>query len=248
MVQARAPHMLFVSQKVIDIKTPLDLTDLAKTIGQLREYLHKYAFIPGDKFTGELTCISINKQGNLKCELAGSSLGSPTPLVRPAIRLILPLRLTEYDGELRIQDVFGGIERTSIDDGGNIQNMLINTIVLVESLSPKYPAFDSDNFLITTATSSDPFQKLDREMSNLFRERINVYPLRIPDRFAVHLPYKHANKQGIMAITSEPKETYESLLVLLADNAQFGRTFRAATCFVSSDPFFQIHPSGLLPL
>ncbi len=246
MVTVRMPHVIFVSQKVIDIKLPLDLPDLARTIGELREYLHKYAFIPGDKFTGELTIISIDEQGNLNCELSGSSLGSPTPFVRPAIRLILPLGLTDYDMELRIQDVFGAVGQTSIDDGGNIQNMLLNTLVLAEALSQEYPPFNSQNLLITMATSSDPFQRLDPETFKRFGARVNVYPLGIPDRFAVLVPYEHTDRHGTMAITSEPKQTYESLVALLSNNAQFGKAFRSATCFVSSDPFFQVLPSHAL--
>jgi len=70
--------------------------------------------------------------------------------------------------------------------------------------------------------------------------------LGIPDRFAVHLPYEHAGRHGIMAVTSEPTLTYEVLLKLLGDNAQFAKTFRTATCFVSSDPFFQVLPSHAL--
>ncbi len=243
MVQTRTPHMLFVSQKVIDIKTPLDLPDLPRRIGELRAYLHKYAFIPADKFTGDLTPNEIDDSGNLRCQLTGSSLGSTPNGVQPAIRLILPLGLNNYDGELRIKDVFSAIKGTTIEDGGNIQNMLLNVLVLANALSREYPAFDSHNLLITTATSSDPFQRLDPQMANLFRERVNVYPLGMPDRFAAHLPYEHAGSHGIMAITSEPKQTYESLLALLSANAQFGKAFSSATCFVSSDPFFQILPT-----
>lgn len=241
----RKPHMLFVSQKVIDIKLSLGLQDLAQTIGDLREYLHKYSFLPPryDKFTGELTAFSIDKQGNLSCELIGSSLGSPTPRVRPAMHLALPLGLTHYNKELRIQDIFEAVSGTSVDDGGNIQNMLIDTLVLLEAMSCEYPSFDSNNFSVTTATSSDPFQRLSSETADRFQQRVDVYPLGIPDRFAVHVPYEHAGRRGIMAITSEPKETCESLLALLGKNALFGRAFRSATCFVSSDSFFQIFPS-----
>lgn len=248
MVQARTPHMLFVSQKVIDIKTPLDLIDLAKTIGDLRELLHKYSFIPGDIFTGKLEPKNIDEQGNLQCDLHGSSLGSPTNSTpRIVIQLNLPLGLRNYKKELNPQDIFGAIGRTSIDDGGNIQNMLLNTLVLVEALSPQYSAFDSVNLPITVATSSDPFRKLNREMFNLFEKRVKVYPLGIKDRFAIHLPYEHAKKQGIMAITSEPKETYEALCKLFKANEPFERAFKSATCFISADPFFQILSSYAFP-
>ncbi len=241
----RKPHMLFVSQKVTDIKLPLDLEDLAQTMGDLREYLHKYSFLPPriDKFTGELTTFNIDKQGNLSCELIGSSLGSPTPRVRPAIHLTLPLGLTDYNKELRIQDIFGAVSRTSIDDGGNIQNMLIDTLVLIEAISREYPSFDSNNLLITVASSSHPFQRLNNETAAHFQQRVEIYPLEIPDRFAIHFPYEQAGRHGIMPITSEPKETYGSLLALLGNNAQFGRLFRSATCFISSDSFFQIFPN-----
>lgn len=235
--------MLFVSQKVVDIKPPLDLPDVARAIGALRGYLRSHVFIETNKFTGEMTIVSTNRQGDLICELAGSSLGSPDRDVRPAIRLILSLGLNDYTGELGIQDVFRAVRETSIEDGGNVQNMLLNILVLAEALSRKYQAFSSNDLLITTATSTDPFEKLDLEMSDLLKKKVDVYQLKIPDRFAVHLPYEHAGEQGIFAITSEPTQTYESLLELLDNNAQFARAFRSATCFVSSDPFFQILPS-----
>lgn len=241
MVQTRKRHMLFVSQKVVDIKTPLDLIDLAKKIGDLRELLHKFSFIPGDIFTGKLEPKNIDEKGNLQCELYGSSLGSPTNSTpRIVIQLNLPLGLRDYRKELRIQDVFGAIGRTSIDDGGNIQNMLLNTLMLVEALSPQHQAFDSVNLPITFATSSDPFQKLNGEMFTRFEKRVNVYPLRIKDRFAIHLPYKHADREGIMAITSEPEETYEAVCKLLKANEPFEKAFKSATCFISADPFFQV--------
>ena len=247
MVQTRTPHMLFVSQKVIDIKTPLDLIDLAEKTGDLREILHKHSFIPGDIFTGKLEPKNIDEQGNLQCELSGGSLGSPKNSTRIVIQVTLPLGLRGYGKELRVQDIFGAIGRTSIDDGGNVQNMALNTLVLSEALSPQYPAFNSNNLLITIATSSDPFQKLDLETFNRFEKRVNTYPLRMPDRFAIHLPYDHANRQGIMVISSEPEETYEALRELLKENDRFERAFKSATCFISADPFFQLFHSHAFP-
>jgi hypothetical protein len=192
MAQVRTAHMLFVSQKVIDIKVTLELPDMARTIGELRDYLHKFKFIPGDKVTGELTLASIDKQGHVHCELTGSSLGSPTPSVSPAIRLILRLGMTDYDGKLHIQDVFGAVERTSISDGGNIQNMFLNTLVLAEALSGSCPSFNSENLLITIASSSDPFERLDRECHGRLNPRANVYPLTM-----LSSPHFVANLAGI---------------------------------------------------
>lgn len=241
MVQTRTPHLLFVSQKVIDIKTPLNLPGLAQETGKLREFLQKHAFIPADKCTGELTIVGIDKQGNLTCELTGGSLGSPTNSLRVAIRLTLPLGLNNYHGEVRIQDILSAVDGTLVESGGNVQNMLLNILVLAEALSRKYQVFNNNDSLITIATSSDPFERLDSGTSNLLKKRVNVYPLGITDRFAVHFPYEHSGRHGIMAITSEPTQTYEPLLKLL-DDAQFAKAFRSATCFVSSDPFFQILP------
>jgi len=236
--------MLFVSQKVIDIKTPLDLPNLARRMGELRGWLREHGFIEQiDKFTGELADFRIDKEGNLSCTLTGGSLGSTSNGVQPAILLTLPLGLTDYRGELHTQAIFGAVAGTLIDDGGNIQNMLLNILVIAEALSRVNPQFNSQNLPITTATNSDPFQRLDSQIVNLFRKRVNVYPLGMPDRFAVHLPYEHAGKRGILPITSEPKETYQPLLKLLSDNVQFAREFGSATCFVSSDPFFQILPT-----
>lgn len=248
MVQPRTPHILFVSQKVVDIKTPLDLHQLAQVIGDLREYLHRYAFIPGDKFTGELTIVKITEQGDVVCELAGSSLGStPESHVQPAIRLTLPLGLVDFEGDREVQPVFAAVPRTSIDDGGNIQNMLLNTLVLTDALSVEHHQFDSTNLMMTTASTSDPFQRLNRATANRFRERVSIYPLPpLPDRFAILLPYEHSGDRGTLAITSEPKVTCSSLLALLDGNAQFAKAFRSATCLVSADPFFEILPNHAL--
>lgn len=243
MAEARKPHILFVSQKVIDVKTPGDLPNLRLPVGLLREYLQSHVFIPAEKFTGELLPIAIDDHGNLTCELSGSSLGSPTPTIVPMIRVILPLGLSHFEGGLNIRDVFGAVSGRSIDDGGNVQNMLLNILVFAKALSPNYQEFNGNNLLITVATSSDPFERLDSEVRNYFLDRADVYPLQLPDRFAIHLPYEQGPKQGTFSITSEPKQTYESLLNLLGQNAQFGRAFRSATCFVSSDPFFQLLPS-----
>jgi hypothetical protein len=65
----------------------------------------------------------------------------------------------------------------------------------------------------------------------------------MPDRFGLHIPYEHGGGHGVFGIISEPKETYEPLLALLGNNAQFAKAFRAATCLVSSDPFFQVLPT-----
>lgn len=246
MVHVRRPHLLFVSQKVVDIKLALDLPDLAIEVGGLREFLQRHAFIPGDKCTGELTITRMDKNGSMICELTGGSLGSSANSLRVAIRLTLPLGLRDYSGDLRMRDVFCATAGTSVEAGGNVQNMLLDTVVLAEGLSRQYEHINSDNLVMTIATSSDPCDILDCEVAGLVRKWVSVYLLGIPDRFAVHLPYEHAGRQGIMAITSEPMLTYESLLNLLRDDAEFARAFRTATCFVSSDPFFQILPNHAL--
>jgi hypothetical protein len=248
--------MLFVSQKVIDIKLLLDLPDLARTMGKLRDYLQKFKFIPGDKFTGKLTLSSMDK-GNLKGELTGSSLSAPAPddaqsdaqpAIEPAIHLILPLGLADYDGKLHILDIFGAVEGTLIEDGGNIQNMLLNTLVLAEVLSGKYPSFNSQNLLITAASSSHPFERLDRESNDRLSPRVNVYPLKMPDRFGIHIPYERGGGHGTFGIISQPEESYEPLRTLLDNNAQFAKAFLSATSFVSSDPFFHLFPThAMLP-
>jgi len=246
MTKFRKPHMLFVSQEVIDIKIPIEIPELAKNIGDLREYLQVHSLIPGDKFTGNLAPIEIDKQGNLRCELSGGSLDSRTPSLQTVIQHILPLKLNSYDGEWNLQDIFSTIEGISIKHGGKIHNMLLNTLILIEALSLNYPIFNNDNLLITTATSGDPFDKLNPKICSIFRDRVDTHHLSMPDRSAVHLPYEYSDRRGVMAITSEPMQTSEFLHKLIADSERFARTFRSATCFVSSDPFFQMLPSHAL--
>jgi hypothetical protein len=247
MIHQRTPHMLFLSHKVVDIKTPIDIPELARPIGLLREYLQAHSFIPGDKFTGEVRPVEIDRSGNLICELVGSSLGSNSPSVVPAIKLILPLGLTDFSGRMTIESIFHAIKNTSFDDGGNIQNMLLDTLMIIEALSHDHPEFNNDNLIITAASSSDPFEKIDNDLAKLFQKRIDLHRIGIKDRVAIHVPYDHSGGRGIMAITSEPTQLYEPIQKLHKENERFARAFGSATCIISSDPLFQLLPIFAFP-
>lgn len=231
--------IVLISQKVKDIKTPASLTTVAETVGNLRKFLHRFAFIPGDKFTGSLTPIRLEPSGVLVAELAGSSLSSDSfPCVHPNVTLNLDLGIVSYTGPTDVESVFRAVPGLTVDDGGNIQNMLLDMVVLLGGLAEhQFPNLPS----LVVASSSDPFEQCDRGIAVEFDHFVKHFKLDLEDRYSIQMPWTGEDGcSGTLAITSEPKRSHVALVGLLSEAAVFRQLFRQANCFVSSDPLFEL--------
>ena len=247
-MSARRPHILFDSQLVVDIKPSHNFPDVSKVVGDLYAYLHGHAFIPAEKYTGDQVISKVDPEtGSVELHLTGSSLGSPLLHIQPSIKVILPFGLVGYTGSLDIQEVFGAVPGTVVEDGGNVQNMLLNTLTLASALERDYEAFSAHNLGITVISSGDPFRRVPDPLADIFRERISLFPLGVEDRCAIHLQYERHSRLGTLQIASDPKLTATPLRQLLRENEQVAKAFGNATCFVSSDPLFELIPSHAVP-
>lgn len=247
-IQRRPPHMLFDSQIVVDIKPPQNLHKAAVRVGHLYTFLKGHVFIPAEKFTGDLTVNKVSADGTVEFQLTGSSMGAQTlDGIQPSIQLTLPLGLAASPAERNVQDVFSALPGTVVEDGGNVQNMLLNTLMLAEALAPKYPEFDGSHLHISAVSSSDPFRRVAPSLGQRFQDRVRVYPLGLPDRHAILLPYEREGQRGILSITSEPALTSPALRELARENEQFAKALSSSNCFVSADPLFELLPSHAVP-
>jgi hypothetical protein len=239
MHEPRNSTIVLVSQKVKDIKTPDSLPRLAETVGGLRKFLHRYAFIPGDKFTGSLEPIRLESNGVLVAELAGSSLSSDSFRgLHPNVKLELDLGLDSYTGPTRVENLFRAVPGSTVDDGGNVQNMLLDMVVLLGGLTehqlPKLPS-------LVVASSSDPFEQWDQDTAAESSPFVKYFKLGFEDRYSIQMPWRGEDGcSGTLAITSEPQRSHIALVRLLSEDAVFRQLFRQANCFVSSDPLFEL--------
>src|SRR6266850_1052499 len=171
------PHILLVSQKVKDIKVPPN-GDLERRMGSLRAWLHRHSFIPGDKVPATLTPQSI-EHGVLVADISGKLLSSDLD-TNALIRQRFPLFLTDYSGPLEIESVFSKVTGTRVDDGGNIQNMIVNVAIAMAGLAPRLQEFCGDRTpRITVASSSDPFSSLSPDLSVALHKVCDTYTLNI---------------------------------------------------------------------
>jgi hypothetical protein len=247
MNESRSSTIVLISQKVKDIKTPPSLAALAETVGNLRKFLHRYAFIPGDKFTGSLTPIRIEPNGVLVAELAGSSLSSDSfGGVRPNIELKLALGLDGYIGATHIETLFRAVPGSTVDDGGNVQNMLLDMAVLLSGMAEhSFPSLPT----LVVASSSDPFEQFEPDRGQDLGRFVKYFRLEIEDRYSIQMPWSGEDAcRGTLAITSEPQRSHIALVKLLSEDPVFRQLFRQGDCFVSSDPLFELlHQYGQPP-
>jgi hypothetical protein len=240
--------MLFDSQITVDIEPPENLQEVAMRVGHLQKFLKNPAISPGENFTGDLAVHKVRADGAVEFQLSGASMGAEaSDGIQPTIRLTLPLGLKDSLSEFTIQDVFSAVPGTVIVDGGHVQNMLLTTLTLIAALTDKYREFDEDHLRISVVSSADPFRRLASPLAESFRVRVRVYPLGLPDRQVISLPYQREGRSGRMVIMSEPTLTLPALRVLLGENEQFARAFSSCTCFVSADPLFDLLRSHAVP-
>ena len=229
-------HLLFVTQKVKDIKVADTNEELLREMGKLRRGLRKHSYIPGEKIPVELTPTKVNDDGVFLADLPGDQLSSD---LDATIHVKFPLNLTGYQGRMDVEEVFSSAEGVKIGDGGNIQNGAVNTMLAVVGADLKglLQQHGSD-FRLSIASSSDPLARMDQDTASRLENSFKWHELDLDDRFAIQVPWSDAGETGTLAITSEPKRTSKSLERLIRDNADFKEAFQQATCFVSSDPLF----------
>jgi hypothetical protein len=235
--------MVFLSQKVKDIKVSANGL-LENEIGILRRGLRKHSFIPGDKVPADLIPNKIDDDGIFYADIPGGQLSSD---LDTSIHVRFPLKLKNKKIDLNIETVFSNAAGTRVDDGGNIQNMIINTVFAVVNgkILERYQKQGCD-LLITIASSSDPFRQ-NEGLVDALGDHCQVFNLGIPDRFAIQLPWKESGANGTLAITSEPKRTGRAIDKLIETEESFKTAFRQATCIISSDPVFDVVDRNLVP-
>ena len=239
----RRPRLLAISQKVQDVKLPdRDPAEtLSRLMGKLRAWLHARLCIPADKVTATLTPLFVDKDGVLHVELTGPSLCAEEGIL-PSLKIALPLNLLGYNGPLeRIDQVLHAMNGTTIDDGGNVQNMAVNLALMLHALAPAFPEqFGPEMFRLTIASSSPPFEKLPPALAAALSHFTDVYKLDMPDRCSIQSPYISDQKRGTFCIASEALETSDAVRNAIRANAAFAESFRQATCFVAADPIYPI--------
>ena len=226
------PHQLFISQKVIDIAVPTN-ERLEREIGILSHWLHGHSFIPGNKVTARVTPTEI-EGGVLYANISDWTSG-----VEASIRQPFPLDVVDGNGDMDLISVFSKVKGVQIRDGGNIQNAIVNMVIASMYLGLANLLRSRNSSLrITVASSSDPFVSFPPAVANAMRKFCDIHILDIPDRIALHLPFKHQEHSGTLAIASQPLRTNEAVQKLIAKDERFKVAFRRATCFISADPIF----------
>ena len=236
MANSRSVSMLFISQKVKDIKVSPN-GPLEQEIGILRRGLRRHAFIPGDKVPADLAPQRIDDEGVFYADIPGGQLSSD---LDTSIHVRFPLNLKDTNVNLDIETVFSSAEGTRVDDGGNVQNMIINTVLAITNGGIRERLRENGGDIsIAIASSSDPFRQTPTIADDL-GESCEVFELDIPDRFAIQLPWEEGGASGTLAITSEPRETKYAVEDLIREKPDFARVLEGATCIISSDPVFDV--------
>ncbi len=221
------PHIVLISQKVRDIKLPPNGA-LETHMGTLRSLLRERSFIPGDKVPAEITPTRV-ADGDVIANLSGRFLSSG-PGTELHIAQHFPLGLQDYRGPMDVESLFSSVKGARVDDGGNIQNMIVNMALAL---------VDCEEFRgkihLTVASSSDPFARMPESVAARLRDVCKVYHLPLPDRICIHAPWERDGHSGTLAIASEPERTDRALEKLLETEPAFAKAFARATCFVSSD-------------
>jgi hypothetical protein len=229
-------HLLLVSQKVKDIKLPKN-GQLEKTMGRFRKWLVKHSFLPSNKVPANVKPVSL-EDGVLLADISGVALSSDLDTTA-YVRQRFPIAATEYNGPMDVEKIFASVKGASVDDGGNIQNMIVDLVTAV-MYARHHEAVGRRQIRVTIASSSDPFVKLPTELAEEARQFCELYALDIPDRFSIQVPFEDDNAAGTLAINSEPLRTNEALRRLVESDEKFGQAFRKAHCFVSADPIYDV--------
>jgi len=213
------PHILYASQKVQDIHVPGNPL-LEESMGQFRNWLHRHSFIPGEKVPAIVTPVRI-EDGVLVADVSGTALSSDRdPDVRVTLRF--PLSLAAYDGPLEVKPILLNVQGCHMADGGNVQNMIVNTALAV-TYAKAHRAFEQQRLRLTAASSGDPFAGLPENVAAELRQVCTWYKLDIPDRVAIHVPWKYRDRTGMLAITSDPTRTNAALEKLIQEDPAFSK-------------------------
>lgn len=155
------PKITFISQKVKDIKLPQGrgvdwVSQLAIEMGKLKSYLNKHSFIPANK----VTCI-LNprhyENGILVVDLTGEHLFDDPSMHKDQI---FPLKIVgNITMDMPIDQIFQQVEDATVDDGGNIQNMIVNTSHFLSSLR-QHSDWSAQLPDVVALSTSDPFELL----------------------------------------------------------------------------------------
>lgn len=139
--------------------------------------------------------------------------------------------------DFSIDEIFRRVEGAIVDDGGNVQNMIVNAAYFLASL----------NYCSTTSAelpemiafaSSDPFELLPEKLSNQLGEVCTYHNIELEDRFSLQSPFlnQETNEQGVLAFTSVPKLASGALIDTLEGNSDLEREFGKSDCYVLSEP------------
>ncbi|MEK7217955.1 MAG: hypothetical protein AAB728_00650, partial [Patescibacteria group bacterium] len=233
----KQPHILCVSQMVKDIKVPEGNPELEVAMGKLLRGVKNHKFVPGNKISAELRPRIVNPDGVLVADLKGGKLNSDLDVT---ITQSFPLHLEGYEGPMDIESIFSQVEGARVDDGGNVQNQVVDTaLVMAFSNIQERLAEYKKRLLLTIASSGDPFGKLPDNMQERVREAVQVHHLDVPGRVAVQVPWADGAEHGTLGITSEANESGAAIERLVTESEAFREAFRNATCFATTDSIFE---------
>ena len=224
------------SQVVLDMLVPQCGPKLWQNTAELRARLHELNLIPGEKVNTKMEIVEIQKDGTILAELSGGCLAWKGSTIL-TMKQPFPVGLVDFKGSLKdVRSVIRAIPGVKVHKGGNIQNMTLDILVLMESLSHKFPAtYGPEGLRVVSATSSDPFEGLDAATANRFRKLCDVYLLALEDRYAIQFPWESGAQRGYLSITSEPDSLLPALQTLIAQNHSFANSLYHSTCVITSD-------------
>lgn len=230
-------HFMLIGQKVRDFKVPHN-DRLAAAMGELRSLLQESFSIPGDKVPAALNPKLIDGD-TLYATLDGPFLSRKSTLTTICMQQAFPMRFKNTTVDIdSLPDVMSAVRGIRIDDGGNINNMLINLIHAIRSLAG-HNAMRSIDVQITMACSSDPFARFNRREANAYKRSCDFYQLNMDDRYAVQVPWENAVSNGHLTIASEPSRTVEPLIEALEVDDALRSRFESANCFITADPIYE---------
>ncbi|MFA6038891.1 MAG: hypothetical protein WCV62_05155 [Candidatus Peribacteraceae bacterium] len=222
---------------VKDIKVPTGNPELEQAMGKLLRGVKKHKFVPGNKISAELQPREVNAEGVLVADLAGGKLNSDLDV---RITQSFPLHLEGYEGPMDIESIFSRVEGARIDDGGNVQNQVVD-MALVVAFSNIQQLLDDvhKRLVLTVASSGDPFDKLPLHLKNRVKGVVDVHTLDLPGRVAVQVPWVDGAEHGTLGITSEARESKAAVEKLIQECDEFRKAFHVATCFATTDSLFE---------
>jgi hypothetical protein len=246
------------SQVVLDMLVPDCGEKLRQNTAELRARLHELKLIPGEKVNAKMQVVEVQEDGTIIAELSGGCLAWKGSTIL-TMKQPFPVGLRGYQGPEDVTSVVRAIPMVKVHKGGNIQNMTLNILALIDALKRRFPAqYGQESLRVISASSSDPFGELDNETAGRFREMCDVYKLDLDDRYAIQFPWEAGEKRGHLSITSEPHIVLDALQKLIAENPEFAGSLCQSVCVISADaigpvidqvtgkPAYVINPSSAM--